>query len=208
MRGKHEWEVIFKWEVTIEEVKITRMRVLVSTLLNTVHQQMINWREWYSFTTSDDTLSTTARFHKIFAIDGCYDATQLTSVASRIPLENSKLHFPLIFKVAITNLGKYINIFSTQQCFASWWCTGHVHHHVTRQCTPRDPSVHVACTDGSRGVHWWVTRRALTGHVACSDGSRGVHWWVTWRALMGHVVCTDGSRGVHWSPVRKLTSAT
>ena len=76
---------------------------------------MINWREWYSLTTSDDTLSTTDRPRKILAIGSCGDATQLTSVTSRIPLERSKLHFPLIFKVAITNLGKYINLFSPQQ---------------------------------------------------------------------------------------------
>ena len=62
----------------------------------------------------------TARPRKIFAIDSCCDSTQLTSVASRIPIENSKLHLPLIFKVAITNLGKYINIFSPQQWAASW----------------------------------------------------------------------------------------
>ena len=51
--------------------------------------------------TSDDTLSKTARPRKIFAIDSCCDAMQLTSVASGIPLENSKRPFPLIFKVLI-----------------------------------------------------------------------------------------------------------
>ena len=92
---------------------------MVSTSLNTVRQQMINWQELCSLTTSDGTLSTTARPRKIFEIDCWCDATQLTSVASRIPPENSKLHFPLIFKVAITNLGKYINIFFPQQWAAS-----------------------------------------------------------------------------------------
>ena len=48
------------------------------------------------------------------------DATQLTSVALRIPLEHSKLHFLLFFKVAITNLGNYIDIFSPQQWAVSW----------------------------------------------------------------------------------------
>ena len=91
----------------------------MSTLLNTVRQQKINWRKWYSLTTSDDTLSTTARPRNIYAIDSCCDATQLTSVTSRIPTENSKLHFPFIFKVAITNFGKYINIFCPQQWAAS-----------------------------------------------------------------------------------------
>ena len=71
----------------------------------------INHFRWYSL---HDCPSS-----QIFAIDSCCDATQMTSVASRIPLENSKLHFPVIFKVAITNLGKYNNIFSLQQWAAS-----------------------------------------------------------------------------------------
>ena len=35
----------------------------------------------------------------------------LLSRAAAMPLENSKLHFPLIIKVSIANLGKYIKIY-------------------------------------------------------------------------------------------------
>ena len=57
---------------------------------------------------------------KNFVIESCCDATYLTSVASKIPLDNSKLHFPLIFQSIDYKLGKYINIYFSKQWAASW----------------------------------------------------------------------------------------
>ena len=54
----------------------------------------------HTLTTSDETLTTTPGPRKIFAIESCCDATHATQ---KIPLENSKLHFPLLFNVSITN---------------------------------------------------------------------------------------------------------
>ena len=57
---------------------------------------------------------------KKFAIESCCDATQLTSVASKIPLENAKLHFPLIFQSIDYKLRKYINLYFPKQWAAFW----------------------------------------------------------------------------------------
>ena len=53
----------------------------------------------------------TAGSHKNFAIESYRDAIRFASVPWQIPPENSKLHFPLIMILSITNLGKYINIY-------------------------------------------------------------------------------------------------
>ena len=50
----------------------------------------------------------------------CCGATNFTSVASKIPIENSKLHFPLIFQSIDYKSGKYITLYFPKQWAAFW----------------------------------------------------------------------------------------
>ena len=71
--------------------------------MNTVLDKRPREESGVQLTTSHETLKTTPGSRKNSAIESCGDAIRFTSVPLQILPENSKLHFPLIMKVPITN---------------------------------------------------------------------------------------------------------